>query len=89
LLHHDKGLWYTVQKDSLISTWNDDFYLRKGQRVKIEEVPLPELKQALRLIDQNVVFRGRPTLSFFSIENLSNANAATLKGLDRLYRTRP
>jgi hypothetical protein len=89
LLHHDKGLWYTVQKDSLISTWNDDFYLRKGQRVKIETVPLPELKQALRLIDRNVVFHGRPTLSFFSIENLSNANAATLKGLDRLYRTRP
>lgn len=89
LLHHDKGLWYTVQKDSLISTWNDDFYLRKGQRVKLEEVSLEELKKALYLIDQNVVFKDRPTLSFFSIENLPNANTATLKGLDRLFRTRP
>ena len=85
LLHKDKGLWYTVLKDTL----NDDFYLRKGQRVKLEEVKISELKTALRLIDKNVVFRGKPTLSFFSIENLSNANATTLKGLDRLYRSRP
>lgn len=89
ILHHDNGYWYTVQKDTLIYDYPKDNFLRKGQLVKLEEVTLKELKKALQLIDQNVVFRDRPTLSFFSIENLPNANAATLKGLDRLYRIRP
>jgi hypothetical protein len=89
ILHHDNGYWYTLQKDTLIYDYPKDNFLRKGQRVKLEEVSLKELKKALKLIDQNVVFRDRPTLSFYSIENLPNASAATLKGLDRLYRIRP
>jgi hypothetical protein len=89
ILHHDNGYWFTLQKDTLIYDYPKDNFLRKGQRVKLEEVSLKELKKALKLIDQNVVFRDRPTLSFYSIENLPNANTATLKGLDRLYRTRP
>jgi hypothetical protein len=76
------GLWYAVPKDTVI----DEFYMRKGQRVKLETIHYSDLKSALQIINEEVLFRMRPTLSFFSLESIYDNKSISAAEFARLYR---
>lgn len=76
------GLWYAVQKDTVI----DEFYMRKGQRVKLETISYLDLKSAIKIIHEEVLFRMRPTLSFFSLESIYDNKSISAAEFARLYR---
>lgn len=77
------GLWYAAQKDTLI----DEFYMRKGQRVKLETISYFDLKSAIKIIQDEVFFRVRPTLSFFSLESIYDNKSISAAEFARLYRS--
>lgn len=76
------GLWYAVQKDTVI----DEFYMRKGQRVKLETISYLDLKSAIKIIHEEVLFRMCPTLSFFSLESIYDNKSISAAEFARLYR---
>lgn len=69
LLKHDKGLWYTMLSDTVLS----DIYLRKGDRIKIERVSKEDLAKAVELIHSSEALSETAIFSYFHL------NSAELK----------
>jgi hypothetical protein len=61
----DKHLWYTMEKDTVVST----IYLRKGDRIKIERVSNEEIDVAIELIRNAGVLKEKAVVSFFHLES--------------------
>ncbi|MBY8961677.1 hypothetical protein KJK34_02810 [Flavobacterium sp. D11R37] len=63
-LTEQKPLWYSVNKDTVI----DEFYLRRGDMVKIEEVSPEMLKNAIQQIKKHVMLDSEITVSLFHLD---------------------
>ncbi len=69
LLKHDKGLWNTMLRDTVVS----DIYLRKGDRIKIERVSKQDLAKAVEIIHSSNALSNQSVFSYFHL------NSAELK----------
>lgn len=65
LLKHEKGLWHTMQVDTVIS----DLYMRKGDRIKLERVSQKELSEAVDLIKKSGVLKNDAVFSYFHLSS--------------------
>ncbi len=65
LFSHDKGLWYTMETDTVIR----DIYIRKGDRIKVERVSSKELQKAVDLIKSSGVLKNDATFSYFHLSS--------------------
>lgn len=65
LLSHEKGLWYSMQADTVIS----DLYMRKGDRIKLERVSKKELSDAIDLIKSSGVLKNDAVFSYFHLSS--------------------
>lgn len=65
LLKHDRGLWYVMQTDTVIS----DIYMRKGDRIKLERVSQDELSEAVDLIKNSGVLKNDAVFSYFHLSS--------------------
>ena len=65
LLSHDRGLWYTMQKDTAIA----DLYIRKGDRIKMERVSNKELSKAVDIIRKSGVLKNDAVISYFHLSS--------------------
>ena len=61
-----RPLWYEVTKDTVIDY---DTYLRKGDKIKCEEVSVETLNKTIALIKKNVALDATTTISLFHIDN--------------------
>lgn len=64
ILSAQKPLWYSITKDTVIN----EFYLRKGDMVKIEEVSPEMLKNAIQQIKKHVMLDNEITVSLFHLD---------------------
>lgn len=64
ILTPEKPLWYAVKKDTVIN----EFYLRVGDKVKIEEQPAEQLNKAIAIIKENVSLDNDITVSLFHLD---------------------
>lgn len=76
MLKHDKGLWYTMLSDTVLS----DIYLRKGDRIKIERVSKEDLAKAVELIHSSEALSGTAIFSYFHLNSseINHYNYETL-----------
>lgn len=65
LLKHHKGLWYTMQVDTVVS----DVYMRKGDRIKLERVSHSELSKAVTIIKKSGVLKKDAVISYFHLSS--------------------
>ncbi len=65
LFSHDRGLWYSMQMDTVIS----DVYMRKGDRIKLERVSKKELSKAVDLINRSGVLKDNAVFSYFHLSS--------------------
>ena len=65
ILRPQKKLWYEVKKDTVVN----NFYLRAGDMVKIEEVSTADIHNAIELIKANVPFKDTITVSLFHLDD--------------------
>lgn len=65
LLSHDRGLWYSMKVDTVIS----DLYMRKGDRIKLERVSQKELSKAVDLIKSSGVIKKEAVFSYFHLSS--------------------
>ncbi|MDG1331419.1 MAG: hypothetical protein P8P74_03770 [Crocinitomicaceae bacterium] len=63
LVTHDRGLWYTMKQDTVIST----IYVRKGDRIKMERVSNDDLSKAVDLIKASGILKNDAVLSYFHL----------------------
>ncbi|QEE50165.1 hypothetical protein FUA48_11425 [Flavobacterium alkalisoli] len=63
-LKPQKDLWYEVTEDIEVN----DFYLRKGDKVKIEEMSADYINKAIAVITKKVPFDKNITVSFFHLD---------------------
>lgn len=63
LMTHDRGLWYNMKQDTVIST----IYVRKGDRIKMERVSEKDLSKAVDLIKKSGVLKNDAVLSYFHL----------------------
>lgn len=61
-----RPMWYEVTKDTVIDY---DTYLRKGDKIKCEEVSAETLNKTIALIKKNVALDATTTISLFHIDN--------------------
>jgi hypothetical protein len=64
ILKAEKPMWYQVQNDTLIN----DFYLRMGDKVKIEEINAAEINEAIDIIKKNSNLDETITISLFHLD---------------------
>ncbi len=64
ILKPDKPLWYNVERDTVIN----DFYLRRGDKVKVEEVTTETLQKAIEQIKKHVALDKNITVSLFHLD---------------------
>ena len=64
ILTPNKPLWYTVKKDTVIN----DFYIRSGDKVKIEEQTAEQLNKAVAIIKKYVPLDKDITVSLFHLD---------------------
>jgi len=64
ILKPEKPLWYTVTKDSVIN----QFYLRAGDRIKVEEVTANDIDRAIYEIKRGVALDKNITVSLFHLD---------------------
>jgi hypothetical protein len=64
ILKAEKPLWYQVTKDTVIH----DFYLRAGDRVKIEEMDIADLRKAVSIITAKFPLDKNITVSLFHLD---------------------
>ncbi|MFT5859176.1 MAG: hypothetical protein ACI865_001274 [Flavobacteriaceae bacterium] len=76
----DDGLWYTMEKDTVVK----DVYMRMGDRVKVERVTTDQLNEAIELIQSSGVLDGETVVSFFHLES-NELNNYRHETLDSLY----
>lgn len=65
LMTHHKGLWYTMQVDTVVS----DLYMRKGDRIKLERVSQTDLSKAVDLIKKSRVLKNDAVISYFHLSS--------------------
>jgi hypothetical protein len=65
-LKEEKPLWYEVVKDTTIS----DFYFRKGDKVKIEEMDAAYINKAIAIIKKKVPLDKNITVSLFHLDEV-------------------
>lgn len=65
ILTRENALWYHVQKDTVIN----EFYLRKGDRVKIEEVTAANIRNAIKEIKKHTFLDDEITVSLFHLDD--------------------
>lgn len=63
-LKPQKDLWYEVTEDIEVN----DFYLRKGDKIKIEEMSADYINKAIAVITKKVPFDKNITVSFFHLD---------------------
>jgi len=59
-------MWYEVTEDTVIDY---GIYLRKGEKIKCEEVSIETLNKTISLIKKNVSLDDTITVSLFHIDN--------------------
>lgn len=59
-----KEPWYFSKVDTVIN----NFYLRKGDKVKLETISAERIREALKVIRKNVTFKHGMTLSLFHLQ---------------------
>ena len=64
MLNPDKPLWYDVKKDTVIN----EFYLRAGDKVKIEEINTADLYKAIDALKEHIQFAPDITVSLFHFD---------------------
>ncbi|RWW92129.1 hypothetical protein [Flavobacterium cerinum] len=64
ILKPGKPLWYDVKKDTVIN----EFYLRAGDKVKIEEVSTADLHKAIDELKKHIQFAPDITVSLFHLD---------------------
>lgn len=64
VLSPEKPLWYNVTRDTVIN----NFYLRKGNKVKVEEISTKTLKQAIKEIKKHIALDRTITVSLFHLD---------------------
>ncbi len=71
-----KPLWYEVQEDLQI----DDFYLRKGDKIKLEETTPEETLKSISLLKKYLHLDEKTTISLFHLDskNIQQYNYETL-----------
>ncbi|WP_298153140.1 hypothetical protein [Flavobacterium sp.] len=74
-----KKLWYAVTTDSVA----DGFYLKAGDKIKVEEITEKQLQRAIRIIKQNVELDSDITVALFHLDNqqLKHYSNAEISGL--------
>ncbi len=72
-----KPFWYEVQEDVEL----DNFYLRKGDKIKLEETTAAETLKSIALLKKYLPPDGQTTLSLFHLDrkNLQQYNYETLR----------
>jgi len=65
MLSPGKPLWYDVKKDTVIN----EFYLRAGDKVKIEEISTADLHKAIDALKENIQFAPDITVSLFHFDD--------------------
>ncbi len=60
-----KPFWYEVQQDIEI----DDFYLRKGDKIKLEETTSEETTKSIALLKEYIRFDKQTTISLFHLDS--------------------
>ena len=65
-----KPLWFNVTKDSVLG----NLYLRVGDKVKFEEIDAKKIKEAIRIIKENVDFDSATTVTFFHLDKQQLSN---------------
>ncbi|MFD2600573.1 hypothetical protein [Flavobacterium suzhouense] len=78
ILKPEKDFWYQVQNDTVIN----DFYLRQGDKIKIEEIGGEQLKGAIDIIKKRVKLDKSITVSLFHLddEQLKSYSNEEIKG---------
>ena len=64
-LQVDKEPWYYSKMDTVLN----NFYLRKGDKVKLESISASRIQEALKIIRKNVTFKQGMTLSLFHLQD--------------------
>jgi len=64
ILKHEKPLWYEATRDTVIN----DFYLRTGDKIKIEETTPAQIQEAIALIKKNTDLDKNITVSLFHLD---------------------
>jgi hypothetical protein len=65
-----KPLWYEATQDVVV----EDFFIRKGDRIKIEAVSAGELEDAIDIIKSNVDFDDSITVTLFHLDGQQLSN---------------
>ena len=63
LMIHDRGLWYSMKTDTVIST----IYVRKGDRIKMERVQEKDLSKAIDLVKKSGALKNDAVFSYFHL----------------------
>lgn len=63
LMTHDRGLWYSMKVDTVIS----NIYVRKGDRIKMERVSSKDLSKAVDIIKESGVLKDEAVFSYFHL----------------------
>lgn len=79
-LKQEKPLWYEAKKDTMV----DDFYLRKGDKLKIEEMDAAYINNAIAIIKKKILLDKNITVSFFHLDS-EQLSAYTNEQIDSLY----
>lgn len=61
-----KPMWYEVTKDT---TYNYDYYFKKGDQIKFEEVSAATINEAIVIIKTNVELDKNTTISLFHLDD--------------------
>ncbi|MFT5777655.1 MAG: hypothetical protein ACI837_000603 [Crocinitomicaceae bacterium] len=75
-----ENLWYTMEKDTVVG----GIYMRKGDRIKIEQVTKEQIDLAIDLIKKSGVLKDKAVVSFFSLES-NELNYYGYETLDHFY----
>lgn len=61
-----KPMWYEVTKDT---TYNYNYYFKKGDQIKCEEVSAATINEAISIIKKNVELDNNTTISLFHLDD--------------------
>ncbi len=65
ILKSNKPLWYDVTKDTVV----DNFYMRIGDKVKLEEVNSTKLLDVIALLKKEIEFDSETTITLFHLDD--------------------
>lgn len=68
VLRKIKPLWYAVIRDTMVG----NNFLRVGDEIKFETADQAEIQKTIRVLEENIKFKGELTVSIFSIDDNTN-----------------